>query len=149
MSKVGITLICVAIAIVAFMALSILCGIDDCLRATKNKLIAETNKIKYEQIEILDNQTKHIREMIREDIVTEIDIFIKQKELEKEKIAMLNLDKDIERIANNVYEGYVDFLSKSDDLVCSADHIRREIINYTTILLFIKAVEFNESLNQN
>ena len=33
--------------------------------------------------------------MIREDIVTEIDIFIKQKELEKEKIAMLNLDKDI------------------------------------------------------
>lgn len=147
MNNVGTVLICVAIAIVAFMMLSIICGIDDCLRATKNKLIEETSKIKYERIEILDNHTKHIREMIKEDIVTEIDIFIGQKTLEKEKIVMLNLDKDIERIANNVYEGYVDFLSKSDDLVCSADHIRREIINYTTILLSTKAVEFNESFN--
>lgn len=133
---------------VGLFLLSIITGIDSCLTAYKNKLIEESIEIKHNNIASKDEHTKIIREMIREDVMTEVDIYIHKKELTNEKIVILNLDKDINDIANDVNEGYTTALADHTYFNCSPDHIRREIINYTTILLTSRAMRHNQSLNK-
>ena len=134
------------ITISLMFVLSILSHIDDCLRSYHTKIDQEVmNGISKRMVENAEH-TRVIREMIREDVMTEIDIYIQKKELTKEKVVMLNLDKDIETIANNVHEGYSRSLSEADRFSCSSDYIRKEIINYTTILLSSRAMAYNQSL---
>lgn len=136
----------IAIVILITLILSIISSIDDCLRSYRKKINAETLCIQCENITKTVEHTKLIRDMIREDIMTEIDIYIQSKELAKEKIVMLNIDKDIEIIADNIHKGYLQLISDSNNFCCTSDHIRREIINYTTILLSSRAVAYNNSL---
>ena len=136
----------IVIVISLTFVISILSHIDDCLRSYRTKIDQEVvNGISKRMVENAEH-TRVIREMIREDVMTEIDIYIQKKELTKEKVVMLNLDKDIEIIANNIHEGYAGSLSEVDRFSCSSDYIRKEIINYTTILLSSRAMAYNQSL---
>lgn len=146
-SVVKVLIIILAVLVGIFL-LSIITGIDGCLTAYRNKLIDETVEIKHNHIASKDEHTKIIREMIREDVMTEVDIYIHKKELANEKIVMLNLDKDINEIANSIHEGYATALADPTYFNCSPDHIRKEIINCTTILLSSRAVAYNQSLNK-
>ena len=141
-------LIVIGVTIAAILLLSIISHIDDCLQSYRMKLDQEVmNGISKRMVESAEH-TKVIREMIREDVMTEIDIFIHKKELANEKVVMLNIDKDIEIIANNIHEGYSRTLAEADRFSCSSDYIRKEIINYTTILLSSRAMEYNKTLSK-
>lgn len=136
----------IAVTVGLMFVLSILSHIDDCLRSYHTKIDQEVmNGISNRMLDNAEH-TKVIREMIREDVMTEIDIYIQKKELAKEKVVMLNIDKDIEIIANNVHEGYARALAEADRFSCSSDYIRKEIINYTTILLSSRAMAYNQTL---
>ena len=136
----------VGVGIGLILVLSIISHIDDCLQSYRTKLDQEIMTDISKRMVTNAQHSRIIREMIREDVMTEIDIYIKKKELAKEKIVMLNLDKDIEVIANNVHEGYARSLVEADRFSCSSDYIRKEIINYTTILLSSRAMAYNQSL---
>lgn len=141
-------IIVIALAILFTFLISILSSLDDCLKNYRDKLAEETGRLKSKRMTDLTHLTKVVRNMIDADIMTEIDIYIQEKTLTHEKIVMLNLDKDIERIANTVYEGYSRALVDSGSYICSTDHIKKEIINYTTILLSTRAVDYNNSFAQ-
>ena len=141
-------IIVIALAILFTFLISILSSLDDCLKNYGDKLAEETGRLKSKRMTDLTHLTKVVRNMIQDDIMTEIDIYIQEKTLTHEKIVMLNLDKDIEKIANSVYDGYSRALVDSGSYICSTDHIKKEIINYTTILLSTRAVDYNSSFAQ-